>query len=328
MNMRIICALMLSVILTTFAYAEDSPSMKVIEINDHLLAFYDGRDPSGKRVFSPEWNWQDDGAMKLGVATYAIHSGDEAIVYDTFPSIEQAQWVRNYLARKGIKRFTVVLSHCHPDHIAGNAVYKDNPIIATALGRETLARNKEQIETGKAFGPPGIKPLVLPQIAYHNKLDLYIGGLKLELHHLNIHSADGNVLYIPAEKTLLAGDTLEDSVTYMVEIGNLAEHIKNLKTLTNMDIEKIYPNHGDPNVITKGGYDKTLIDATIDYISKILTRAHEKDYLQGTLEEYIGESVAKGWVHHFEPYREVHQENLQAVHTYYQDKPLPDLKEK
>ena len=57
--------------------------MKVIEINDHLLAFYAGRDPSGKRVFSADWNWQDDGAMKLGVATYAVHSGDEAIVYDT-----------------------------------------------------------------------------------------------------------------------------------------------------------------------------------------------------------------------------------------------------
>jgi hypothetical protein len=46
------------------------------------------------------------------------------------------------------------------------------------------------------------------------------------------------------------------------------------------------------------------------------------------MEEYIGESVAKGWVHHFEPYREVHQENLKAVHNYYKEKPLPDLNEK
>jgi len=326
--MRVIFALILSVILTNFAYAEDLPGMRVIEINDHMLAFYDGRDPSGKRVFSTERNWQDDGAMKLGVATYAIHSGDKAIVYDTFPSIEQAKWVRNYLARKGIKQFTVVLSHWHPDHIAGNVVYTDSPIIATALGRETLARNKEKIEVGEALGPPGIRPLVLSKVVYYDKLDLYIGDLKLELYHLNIHSADGSVLYIPSEKTLLAGDTLEDSLTYMVEIGNLAEHIKNLKKLRAMDIEKIYPTHGDPNVIMKGGYDKTLIDATIDYITKILTRAHEKDYVNGTMEEYIGDSVAKGWVHHFEPYREVHQENLKAVQTYYKDKPLPDLRTK
>ena len=31
------------------------------------------------------------------------------------------------------------------------------------------------------------------------------------------------------------------------------------------DVAKIFPNHGDPDVIIKGGYDKTLIDATESY---------------------------------------------------------------
>jgi cyclase len=66
----------------------DSNNQRIIELNDHVIAFYDGRDPNGKRS-RPEWNWVDDGAMKLGVATYAIHKGDRAIVFDTFPSVEQ-----------------------------------------------------------------------------------------------------------------------------------------------------------------------------------------------------------------------------------------------
>jgi glyoxylase-like metal-dependent hydrolase (beta-lactamase superfamily II) len=329
MKTQITLAFILSTVLLNFAHAGNAPAIQVIEINDHILAFYDGRDPGGKRVFSKEWNWVDDAAMKLGVCTYAIHKGNQAIVYDTFPSTAQARWVRDYLQKKGIKHFTVVISHWHLDHIGGNLVYSDSNIIATNLAQETLAKDKEQIETGTGlFGPPEIRPLVLPNIAFRNRLDLYVADLKLELHQINIHSADMSVLYIPAEKILLAGDTLEDSVTYMVEVENLAEHVRNLKKLRSMDIERIYPNHGDPDVIKNGGYSKTFIDATIDYISKMLARAHDKDYLKGTMKEYIADPVAKGWIHKFAPYREVHEQNLKLVHEYYKDKPLPDLKGK
>jgi cyclase len=94
-----------------FAFAADLTNQKIFKINDHILAFYDGRDPSGKR-FRTDWNWVDDGAMKLGVATYAIHKGDQAIVFDTFTSVEQARWVRTHLEKLGVRRFTVVLSRC------------------------------------------------------------------------------------------------------------------------------------------------------------------------------------------------------------------------
>ena len=32
-----------------------------------------------------------------------------------------------------------------------------------------------------------------------------------------------------------------------------------------LDVERIYPNHGDPDVIMAGGYTKTFIDATAEY---------------------------------------------------------------
>ena len=65
----------------------NGPNRQVFQINDHLTAFYDGRNT--ERV-SPEPNWVDDAANKLGVATYAIHQGNQAIVFDTFPTLDQA----------------------------------------------------------------------------------------------------------------------------------------------------------------------------------------------------------------------------------------------
>jgi glyoxylase-like metal-dependent hydrolase (beta-lactamase superfamily II) len=304
--------------------AQQPSTQRVFTINDHLIAFYDGRDPSGKR-YRAEWNWVDDGAMKLGVATYAIHKGDQAIVFDTFTSVEQARWVRTYLEKRGIRRFTVVLSHWHMDHTGGNAVYRDSHIIAPDVGRATQVSLKDKIEAGEVFGPPGVKPLILPDLAFHGQMDLYLDDLRIELHNLNIHSPDGTVVLIPSDKILLAGDTLEDSVTYIAEAADLPEHIKNLKQLRGMDFERIYPNHGDPEVIRKGGYSKTFIEATVAYITAMLSRVKEQGYLDSALETYIGESVKNGWVNLYEPYRDVHKDNLKAVHKQWMDKLPPKL---
>jgi cyclase len=300
-----------------------TPPIKVQELNDYLIYFFDGRRPTER--YAKDWNWFDDAAMKLGVGTYAIHSGDEAIVYDTFTSVPQAKFVRDYLEKMGIKKFTVVHSHWHLDHIAGDAVYNDSDVIATTLTRNALVKQKADIESGKLWGPPPITPVRIPNVTFDDHKELTVGDIKLELRNINIHSIDGCVIYLPKDKLLLAGDTVEDSLTYMVEVENLAEHVKNLKEMRQWDIAKIFPNHGDPDVIMRGGYDKTFIDATASYVTKMLTKSHDADYLKGTMEDYIGDSAAKGWIHLYEPYRDVHTQNLKLVHDYWKDKPLPEI---
>ena len=298
--------------------------IKAIEINDHILAFYAGRDWTRIRE---EHNWIDDGAMKLGIATYAIYKNDKAVIYDTFADIRQARWVRNHLENMGIKHFTVVLSHWHLDHIAGNAIFKDCNIISNALTRELLLKNKADIENGCYHGPPEIKPLVLPNIAFENKANLYLDDLQLELQKINIHSEDATIIYIPTDKILIAGDTVEDSVTYIDEAEALVEHIKNLQQLKQLSISAILPNHGDPNVIADGGYDKSLIDATINYIIRMVSRAHDEDFLKRPLKSFLQEEIEKGWVHYYEPYEEVHIENLIKVFDHYKNKKLPSFSE-
>ncbi|AUX40527.1 MBL fold metallo-hydrolase [Sorangium cellulosum] len=298
--------------------------MLVKDLNDHLILFFDGRNPDARRL-TPEWNWQDDAAMNLGIATYAIHRGDEALVYDTFTSPDQARRVRAHLEGRGVRRFTVVNSHWHLDHVGGNAAYQDAAIVACALTRDHLAKQRAEIESGTLWGPPAIQPLALPTRTFEGRLDLDVGGIRVELHQVNIHSKDSTVLYLPADKALLAGDTLEDTLTYMVEIEGLADHVANLRKLREMDIEAIFPNHGDPAVIQGGGYGKTLIDATIGYITRMVRRAHDEGCLNGTMEEYVQASAAKGWIHPFAPYRDVHQQNLKLVHDHYKDRPLPEL---
>ena len=298
------------------ADSQVAPDIQVIAINDHILAFYAGRDPDYQPA-GPEKNWVELGAMDLGVATYAIYRGDEAVIYDTFTSSAQAKWVRMHLEQLGVKRFTVVLSHWHLDHVAGNDVYADSPIVATQLTAEALIENEQAIRAGTLWGPPAIELLRLPDITFARRADIYLGDLKLELHNINIHSADTNLLYIPAEQILFAGDALEDTLTFMAEIADLPAHLANLDELGTWGITKIYPNHGDPKVIAQGGYESSLITATTDYITKMMAGVKDEDYLQGKMEEYIQASVAKGWISPFEPYRAIHQHNLQWIYNHH-----------
>jgi hypothetical protein len=77
-----------------------TPHIRVHHHNDYLISFYAGRDQSERHL--KERNWLDDSALKLGTAMYAIHSGAEAVVYDTFASVAHAEFVRNYLEQLGI----------------------------------------------------------------------------------------------------------------------------------------------------------------------------------------------------------------------------------
>ena len=297
-------------------------NMRVFTINDHLWCFYDGR-PDQAKVDPKDTNWADFGANNVGVATYVIHQGDTALVYDTFPSVAQAQWVRDYLTRAGIRHFTVVTSHWHLDHVGGNAVYADSTRIATALTRERLVAHRAAIESGKEEGPPAINPLILPDVAITAPTTVMVGDIRVELRPVDIHSADGLVAVLPADHILLAGDTLEDTVTFVSEPERIPMQVKNLAAMRQWDVAHILPNHGDPAVIARGGYGLDLIDFTRAYLLRLVAHAHDADFTRQPIEPYIADGVKAGTVSLWWAYRDAHANNLARVTSAWKDKALP-----
>jgi cyclase len=273
-----------------------------------ILAFYDGR-IDGMRAWSPKPNWLDDGAYVLGVCTYAVVSGADALVFDTHISPAHARIIRDTLGQQGVTRIRVVLSHWHRDHIAGNEVFADCEIIAHALTLKALQDNRETIETGD----PPIKPLIMPTRTYEGSLRLDVGTIPVELRHADIHSHDGTVLLLPEAGLLFAGDTLEDPVTYVAEPDRLAIHLENLRRMAEWPIKRILPDHGDPQVIVAGGYDPGFIDATGRYVEKLLRCRDDPGLTSTPLRDWIADDVAAGLVNYFPPYEEVHRRNVERV---------------
>ena len=124
--------------------------LRVFEPHPGVFAFYDGR-VDGQR-FAQGPNWVDDGALSVGIASYAILRGDHALIYDTHVSVPHAQAVRAAMEARGARRFTVVLSHWHLDHVAGTAAFEGCEIIANAKTAAHLTDRKAAIEAGRSRG--------------------------------------------------------------------------------------------------------------------------------------------------------------------------------
>jgi glyoxylase-like metal-dependent hydrolase (beta-lactamase superfamily II) len=275
-----------------------------------IFAFYEGRDET---VPPQTANWVEDGALSLGIASYAIVDGDEALVYDAHVSVDRARHIRGFLEAQGARAFTVVLSHWHLDHVAGNAAFSDCRIIANTRTQKHLETNKAAIENGTLHGPPPISPLVLANETFDDMMQLRIGNVTVEMLAFDIHSDDATVLWLPEQHLLLAGDTLEDTITYVAEPDGLEDHVQDLDHLYALKPLLILPNHGDPEIVAAGGYERTLIRATQQYVRSLLRCRTDMDLRNIPLRKLVAGPLEAGWINYFEPYEAVHRRNLERV---------------
>ena len=285
--------------------------LRILQPHKNIYAYYDGRVPGYR--FMEQDNWVDNGALSLGIASYAIVDGHEALVYDTHCSNDYARAIREHLSTIGITKFTVLLSHWHLDHVAGTEEFRDCSIIANQRTADHLAKHKSAIEDGTDHGLPAINPLIMPTQTFSKSMNFKLGSLDLQFLEFNIHSDDASVVWIAEQGVLLAGDTMEDPVTYVAEPEQMNTHLADLDHIWALGPTHILPNHGHADVIDKGGYGKTLIRATQQYIRMLKRMATEPELRDQDLRHVIAGPLEAGWVNYFEPYEAVHKSNVELV---------------
>lgn len=288
--------------------------MRLLRPAAGVLAFYDGRD--GHR-FADGPNWVDDGALSLGIASYAIVSGDHALVYDTHVSRPHAARIKAWLQAEGVTRFTVVLSHRHLDHIAGTAEFAGCEVIANSRTMAHMTRDKAAIEAGTLQGAPAIDPLVLPTRVFSDEMTLHIGQTEVRLYQANIHSDDATVLFLPRSGLLLAGDTVEDTVTYVGDPAAFDAHLADLARLEQLGVRAILPNHGAEAIIAQGGYRPALLGATAGYIRWLMALKHDPSAAKTPLAQAIAGQLSSGALTWFAPYEQVHAQNIARTMALY-----------
>ncbi len=292
---------------------QSPPHLRILQPHPGIYAYYDGRVPGYR--FDPRPNWVDDGALEVGIASFALVQGVQAIVYDTGTTPAHGAAVKAHLDNLGITDLRIVYSHWHKDHVAGTHVFGAAPVIASARTAVHLAQRKDIIEAGVEWPP--INPLVQPTQVFDGSMTLMLGALEVELLTLNIHSDDATVIWLPEQRILLAGDTLEDPITYVAEPEGFATHLTDLGRLAALNPAQILPCHGDPGLIAAGGYGAGLIVATQTYTRFMISLKDDPGRAVTPLQDIIGADLAAGHIKWFDAYAEVHALNLaEALKAY------------
>jgi glyoxylase-like metal-dependent hydrolase (beta-lactamase superfamily II) len=286
--------------------------VRVLRPAPNVLAFYEGRD-DGIRFSADGDNWVDQGALSLGIASYAVIDGERALVYDTHVSVDRGELIREALEAEGISEITVLLSHWHLDHVAGTEAFAGCEVLAGARTAELLREHRDAIEAGTYEGPPAIDPLVLPTRVLDREAELTIGATALELLPVNIHSDDATVVWVPEQRLLLAADVVEDTVTYVGEPWGFERHLHDLDRLDALAPARILPAHGDPDVIAAGGYNRGLLRATQQYIRALMRMREQPELAEVPLRELIAGPLETGWINYEPGYEAVHAENVKTV---------------
>lgn len=285
--------------------------LRVLNPEPGLYAYYDGRVPGYRFMEAP--NWVDEGAISLGTASYALVAGDEALVYDTHVSLAHAGAIRAHLQTLGVRHFTVIYSHWHLDHVAGTAAFAGAPVIANELTHAHLSAHRAAIEGATYHGAPAIRPLILPTETFVGQMAFEFGGERVELIAANIHSDDAALLWLPDRGVLLAGDTVEDTVTYVGAPEDFAIHLHDLERIGELGARRIFPNHGAPERIAAGGYGGDLLTATARYVSWLRSLAHRPEESARGLADVVGHDLEAGTLIYWPEYEAVHRQNVEQT---------------
>ena len=179
----------------------------------------------------------------------STETAEDCLIIDTGL---QAGRLVEFLKQNNLNPVAVVLTHGHPDHIAGVAALRQSfpniKVYIHKLDADMLTETPLNLglPTGESFGT-GPTDLIL-----EDKDLIEHAGIKLQVLHTPGHTSGGICLYSEDEGIVFTDDTLFANSVGRTDLGgNMARLIKSIreKLFTLPDSTKVYPGHGPATTI-------------------------------------------------------------------------------
>jgi glyoxylase-like metal-dependent hydrolase (beta-lactamase superfamily II)/8-oxo-dGTP pyrophosphatase MutT (NUDIX family) len=135
----------------------------------------------------------------------------------------------------GARPDSILLTHHHPDHVAGA------PELARALGLPVRAHPQVLDGLGPRVGAPEPRPL-----ADGDVVDL--GGLTLRVVHAPGHAPGHLVFEVPERGVVITGDLVSGFSTILIDPheGDMAQYVASLRRVRGLGPRRLLPAHGPP----------------------------------------------------------------------------------
>lgn len=206
------------------------------------------------------WGWSNAGF---------IRDGDESLLVDTlFDEPLTAKMLAALQDATGIAPEdinTLVNTHANGDHTHGNALVPNAEVIASAAAaREMAELTAAQMAQFKVAGRAGslgeagsyfaevFAPFNFasargrePTRTFERRLDLKVGGKKVELHMLGpAHTTGDTLVWVPDDRAVFTGDLLFVGGTPIMWAGPVGNWLAACDRILSFEADIIVPGHG------------------------------------------------------------------------------------
>lgn len=192
--------------------------------------------------------------LHLGEMSYnagIFTAGGEACLIDPGLGRADMKLIAEAAGTKKARPRWLVLTHSHWDHLLGPDFFAGVPVVqqqaAVAVAAEFGSAIERQVSEWRAQAgeDPTEFSLAEPAETFRERLELVVGGERLELLHAPGHAEEQLVVYHAASGLLWAGDMLSDiEIPFVMQ--SLRDYRATLDRLAELEIRVLVPGHGRP----------------------------------------------------------------------------------
>lgn len=209
------------------------------------------------------------GEFGLFVNAFLVETPRGVVAIDATLTRSDSQALRARLTALGKPLLAVLITHAHPDHIAGIAELTrgwEGPIIALpsvkALMEQTEQAKHAQWEP--IFKDEWIRPWTYPNQLVNDRDVVVFDGITYRIYDLGPGGdCDANAIWVieQSQRAAFVGDLVFNGMHSYVADGQILGWLANLERMRPLleEIDTIYPGHGQPA-------SPTLLDQQRDYL--------------------------------------------------------------
>ena len=181
----------------------------------------------------------------------------------------------------------LVNTHSDGDHVIGNRLFSEEVVI---IAQENC---REEFFVSRGGGESEwTKPELaqfLPEITFKDKMDVYLGGKKVELWYFGVgHTTGDAVVYFSEEKVAFLGDQVfigRVPLIHSYKGGNSLEQVKTLgKMLETLEAERFCSGHSE--IIARADVQKQIdtMKARQDKVKQLMAAGKDLAEIQAEFE--------------------------------------------
>jgi glyoxylase-like metal-dependent hydrolase (beta-lactamase superfamily II) len=242
------------------------------------------------------------GELGIFANAFLVETNNGVVVIDSTLTVSESKSLKGRLDTIGKPLLAVILTHSHPDHVAGvtNLVRSssDTPIIALK-SVDDLIRSSEEFKRAywtPVFKEEWISKWTPPNRHVEDEEEVIFDGIRYRVHDIGAGGdSDSNSIWIIENepKVAFVGDLIYNNIHSYIADNHIQDWLKNLDKVKRLlsEILTIYPGHGKPGNIdlleSQKKYLLTYRDAVKELSKNGKLTDEDKKRLTAIMEEFI-----------------------------------------